>query len=144
MIASLVFYKIAVKPRNVYCTSASILMLPYAGRCYPCVFMTTISCNCGKTRVQVPCEQRQQTRLPKCRELCSTPPTCHHPSRTPHLCHRKECPPCQQECGKGSTCGHYCPVACHSEPKHRPQEVRYTCVIKLINYIKAPPTGSEI
>ena len=97
-----------------------------SGRCYPCVFMTTLSCNCGKTKVQVLCEQRHRARLPKCQELCMTPPTCHHPSRTCHLCHSKECPPCVQKCCKALDCGHICPVACHSEPKHRPKEVSET------------------
>ena len=85
--------------------------------------MTTLSCSCGKTKMQVLCEQRHKARLRKCQELCMTPPTCHHPLRTPHLCHLKECPPCEQKCCKSLDCGHICPVLCHSEPKHRPKEV---------------------
>ena len=40
------------------------------GRCYPCVLTIDIKCNCGATKLTVPCGREKAVRPPKCRELC--------------------------------------------------------------------------
>ncbi|KAB1282208.1 NF-X1-type zinc finger protein NFXL1 [Camelus dromedarius] len=88
----------------------------FSGSCYPCPETVDVKCNCGHTKVTVPCGRERTTRPPKCKEQCSRPPTCHHTSQEKHRCHFGSCPPCHQPCQKVlEKCGHLCPAPCHDQ-----------------------------
>ena len=55
-----------------------------------------MSCNCGASKITVPCGKEKSIKPPKCRERCANPPDCHHEARESHNCHFGECPPCKQ------------------------------------------------
>ena len=55
-----------------------------------------MSCNCGASKITVPCGKEKSIKPPKCRERCANPPDCHHEAREAHNCHFGECPPCKQ------------------------------------------------
>ncbi|OXB83816.1 UNVERIFIED_CONTAM: hypothetical protein H355_003028 [Colinus virginianus] len=96
--------------RNHRCPSGC-----HRGSCNPCPEIVDVKCNCGKTVIKVPCGRERTIKPPKCKQLCSRPPTCHHPTQEKHYCHFGRCPPCRQSCQKTLTCGHLCPVSCHDE-----------------------------
>ncbi|XP_035220753.1 NF-X1-type zinc finger protein NFXL1-like isoform X2 [Stegodyphus dumicola] len=85
----------------------------HPGPCYPCREVLTITCNCGATKINVPCG-RKKSVPPRCSADCKIRPDCHHPARHKHKCHFGSCPQCILICGKTLTCGHTCPVRCHS------------------------------
>uniref|UniRef100_A0A8B9TDX6 Nuclear transcription factor, X-box binding like 1 n=1 Tax=Anas platyrhynchos TaxID=8839 RepID=A0A8B9TDX6_ANAPL len=96
--------------RNHKCPSGC-----HRGSCNPCPETVDVKCNCGKTVIKVPCGRERTIKPPKCKQLCSRPPTCHHPTQEKHYCHFGRCPPCRQSCQKTLVCGHLCPVPCHDE-----------------------------
>ncbi|XP_074397635.1 NF-X1-type zinc finger protein NFXL1 isoform X1 [Zonotrichia albicollis] len=96
--------------RNHKCPSGC-----HRGSCNPCPETVDVKCNCGRTVIKVPCGRERTIKPPKCKQLCSRPPTCHHPTQEKHYCHFGRCPPCRQPCQKTLTCGHLCPVPCHDE-----------------------------
>ncbi|CAH1802686.1 unnamed protein product, partial [Owenia fusiformis] len=96
--------------RNHKCSSRC-----HTGPCYPCPLTVPVTCNCGATKVIVPCGRDKVTRPPRCKLPCKIPPDCHHPTRIEHRCHFNRCPPCRQVCGKNhEKCSHTCPAICHS------------------------------
>ncbi|XP_075423057.1 NF-X1-type zinc finger protein NFXL1 [Ascaphus truei] len=97
--------------RNHKCPSGC-----HRGICYPCPETVDVKCNCGKTVLTVLCGRERTTKPPKCKAVCSRPPTCHHEVRERHRCHFGPCPPCRQSCQKTlHKCGHLCPISCHDE-----------------------------
>ncbi|XP_006019090.1 NF-X1-type zinc finger protein NFXL1 [Alligator sinensis] len=101
--------------RTLGCRNHKCPSVCHRGSCYPCPETVDVKCNCSKTVLKVPCGRERTTKPPRCRELCSRLPTCHHPSQEKHNCHFGPCPPCRQPCQKGLKCGHFCPVSCHDE-----------------------------
>lgn len=89
----------------------------HIGTCYPCNQTKEVACNCGTSRILVPCGREKVTHPPKCRQKCQAPSNCHHPARTPHNCHFGNCPPCKQPCGQTMACQHICPAPCHDQVK---------------------------
>ncbi|XP_033118413.1 NF-X1-type zinc finger protein NFXL1-like [Anneissia japonica] len=107
------------------CENVSSFMT--TGLCYPCRELSKIQCNCGKTVQKVRCGMERVTKPPRCKQSCSTPPSCHHIRREPHHCHFGQCPPCRQLCDKPlSGCSHRCPKGCHDDVtvKHVEQKPR--------------------
>lgn len=87
----------------------------HSGPCYPCRETAEIKCNCGSTKITIPCGRRKAAIPPKCLLDCKLPSECHHPQRHKHRCHFGACPPCRLTCGKIlSSCDHTCPSKCHS------------------------------
>ncbi len=107
--------------KNHKCTSRC-----HQGACYPCNKQTEVSCACGDTKIKVPCGKENNTKPPKCRQLCEAKSNCHHKEQVQHMCHFGKCPKCKQICGKERSCGHTCPEPCHDnvpvkvERKERP------------------------
>ena len=89
----------------------------HQSRCYPCNNTNEVSCNCGHSRVLVPCGMERVTKPPKCRMKCKSSSNCHHPSRVSHSCHFGPCPTCRQTCDKQLKCGHHCLAPCHDNVK---------------------------
>ena len=84
------------------------------GPCYPCTVTNQKSCNCGKTKISVPCIRQKSAQPPRCRQPCLKPPSCDHPVIQKHSCHFGDCPSCVLPCGKVlAECGHTCDVRCH-------------------------------
>lgn len=101
--------------RTLACKNHKCNSRCHQGTCYPCTLTKEVSCNCGISRILVPCGMERTAKPPKCRMRCQTPPDCHHPSRQPHPCHFGPCPTCKQLCNVAMKCGHNCPVACHDQ-----------------------------
>uniref|UniRef100_A0A8C4QJ29 Nuclear transcription factor, X-box binding-like 1 n=2 Tax=Eptatretus burgeri TaxID=7764 RepID=A0A8C4QJ29_EPTBU len=100
--------------RLLQCKTHRCPSLCHPGRCYPCVEEVTVRCACGFSSINVSCGCERNTRPPRCNQLCSSPPICHHPKRAPHRCHPWKCPPCQLPCNRmHKDCGHLCPDPCH-------------------------------
>ncbi|XP_043918359.1 NF-X1-type zinc finger protein NFXL1 [Protopterus annectens] len=101
--------------RSLGCRNHKCHSVCHRGQCYPCPETVDVKCNCGATVLKVPCGRERTTKPPKCRELCRTPSSCHHPSRERHRCHFGHCPSCRQPCHSVLKCGHSCPAPCHDE-----------------------------
>ncbi|XP_028409287.1 NF-X1-type zinc finger protein NFXL1-like [Dendronephthya gigantea] len=104
--------------RQLSCKNHKCPSVCHRGFCYPCPLTKDVSCNCGSTRLAVPCGRERVTKPPKCSQLCKIPSNCHHPIRKPHRCHFGSCPPCKQICGNNlPSCDHTCQMECHDNKK---------------------------
>eukprot|EP00079_Xenopus_tropicalis_P028320 XP_012823254.1 PREDICTED: NF-X1-type zinc finger protein NFXL1 isoform X1 [Xenopus tropicalis] len=102
--------------RSLGCRNHKCPSICHRGSCYPCPETVDVKCNCGKAVLKVPCGRERTTKPPRCKEVCSCPPTCHHEVRERHRCHFGPCPPCRQTCQNIlKKCGHLCPIPCHDE-----------------------------
>lgn len=105
--------------KNHKCTSRC-----HQGGCYPCTLTKEVACNCGTSRILVPCGMERSTKPPRCKLKCKTPPNCHHRARIPHACHFGICPSCKQICNEQMKCGHSCPNICHDQVLVKIQEAK--------------------
>ncbi|KAM6949219.1 NF-X1-type zinc finger protein NFXL1 [Aplochiton taeniatus] len=100
--------------RTLGCRNHKCPSVCHQGSCYPCPETVCVKCVCGKTSLTIPCGRERSTKPPRCKELCRSPPSCHHPSRELHRCHPGPCPPCAQPCLLAlALCSHTCPQPCH-------------------------------
>ncbi|KAG5844963.1 hypothetical protein ANANG_G00133740 [Anguilla anguilla] len=127
--------------RTLGCRNHKCPSVCHQGSCYPCPETVEVKCQCGSTALMVPCGRERSTKPPRCKELCRTPPTCHHPVREGHRCHPGACPPCRLPCQRAlGACGHACPAPCHDEvmvktadraqlagPWEQPSEPAFVC-----------------
>ncbi|KAJ3662166.1 hypothetical protein Zmor_006522 [Zophobas morio] len=101
--------------RTLNCGNHKCTSVCHRGLCYPCNQTETVTCRCGQTKITVPCGRKHKTKPPKCNQLCTVPPDCHHEARERHKCHFGDCPPCRQICSKQRlNCNHLCSFTCHS------------------------------
>ncbi|XP_067117921.1 NF-X1-type zinc finger protein NFXL1 [Osmerus mordax] len=102
--------------RTLGCRNHKCPSVCHQGSCYPCPEGVEVRCVCGVSCVTVPCGRERNTKPPRCREICRTPPDCHHPSREQHRCHPGPCPPCRLACLlPRPSCPHPCPQPCHDK-----------------------------
>uniref|UniRef100_A0A8B9J9T0 Nuclear transcription factor, X-box binding-like 1 n=1 Tax=Astyanax mexicanus TaxID=7994 RepID=A0A8B9J9T0_ASTMX len=102
--------------RSLGCRNHKCPSVCHQGSCYPCPEVVQVKCACGKTSLTVPCGREKSTKPPRCRELCSKPSSCHHPTREHHRCHFGPCPGCKQVCKLPlPCCAHLCPAPCHDQ-----------------------------
>ncbi len=70
--------------RTLSCKNHKCASRCHLGACYPCNQTREVACNCGGSRLLVPCGREKVTPPPKCRQRCQNPPDCHHEQREPH------------------------------------------------------------
>ncbi|KAL9973519.1 hypothetical protein ACROYT_G019988 [Oculina patagonica] len=109
--------------RTLNCRNHKCPSQCHRGPCYPCPLPVDVKCFCGTTVLTLPCGREKVTKPPKCAELCSHPPDCHHLQRKRHHCHYGACPPCRQRCDLNLSCGHSCPASCHD---NKPDSTKLT------------------
>ncbi|XP_023231990.1 NF-X1-type zinc finger protein NFXL1-like [Centruroides sculpturatus] len=100
--------------RTLNCKNHKCSSRCHLGPCYPCPKRIDVTCNCGFSKIVVPCGRQKTTKPPKCKQLCKVPPACNHETRDPHRCHFGNCPQCTQICNKVlEPCKHICNSRCH-------------------------------
>ncbi len=70
--------------RNLSCKNHKCASRCHQGSCYPCNQTKEVSCNCGASRLLVPCGREKATQPPRCRQKCEKPTECHHEKREAH------------------------------------------------------------
>lgn len=100
--------------RTLSCGNHKCTQVCHVGPCYPCTQTERVTCKCGSRVLQLSCGAKKRTKPPRCTKPCKIKPECHHSRSLPHNCHFDSCPPCAQTCDKVLSCGHQCPMKCHS------------------------------
>ncbi|XP_056432252.1 NF-X1-type zinc finger protein NFXL1-like [Gadus chalcogrammus] len=111
--------------RSLGCRNHKCPSICHQGACYPCPETVQVKCACGSSCLVVPCGRERSTKPPRCKELCRSPASCHHPAREDHRCHQEACPPCRQPCLLALTrCKHACPAPCHDRVLIKSQQAK--------------------